>query len=113
VSGCLLHLSVGHGPAREIVVEAELRRVLLEVLGPDPAVEALSPALVVAVVAPAVAQQEALDPLLGPAAVVLEVFACPDELAQCLLGGARNPDGGELAGAVEDGRGFWRRGDRS
>ena len=89
--GSLLELGVGRGTGNQVVLEAQLGGGLVEALRVDPAVELLGPSLVVAWVAAPMAQQEALDSLLRPATVVLEVLARPDELAQALFGPGSGP----------------------
>ena len=54
-------------------------------------------------VAPAVAQQEAADPLAGDAAVALDLLARPHEVAQRLFGGRGHAHRDKLAGAVQPG----------
>jgi len=74
---------------------------LLEALGSCPEVELVAPSFVPAGIATALPQEEALHPVLGLAAVVLDVFAHTDEVADRLLGRGRHPDRGELAGPVQ------------
>ena len=96
-------LRPAHGGRAHEVVEGGLRGGLLEGERLQPELVAHAPAAAPRGRALAVAEQEALHPLPGDAAVVLQVLARPHEVAQRLLGRAGHAHRRELAGAVQAG----------
>jgi hypothetical protein len=94
-------LGPSHVERGEVVGVGGVGGRFLEALGACPQVELVAPSLVPARIAPSLAQQEALDPMLGRAAVVLDVLAHTHEIADRLLGRARHADRGQLAGSMQ------------
>jgi len=85
-------LAPSHVERGEVVAIGGVGGGFLEALGACPEVELVAPALVPARIAPALAQQEALHPVLGLAAVVLDVLADAHEVTKRLLGGGGHAD---------------------
>ena len=94
-------LRVPHRAGADEVVEGGLGGGLLEAERLQPELVAHAPAPARHGVAPAVAEQEALQPLARDAAVALEVLARAHEVAQRLLGRGGHAHRRELAGAMQ------------
>src|SRR5215217_327745 len=92
---------LAHVERGEVVAVGGISGRLLEALRRCPQVEPVAPSLIPARIEASLAQQEALDPMLGRAAVVLDVLTHTHEIADRLFAGTRHTDRGQLACSMQ------------